>query len=89
MTEYTSEINPDFVETLKELAKPRVTTTEEFFSDIDWPQLREQKLALIAAADTDPQLEGLINLLDHIQDHAVNVLGVPEKDVFLTEKEED
>lgn len=63
-----------------------MTTTEEFFADIDWKLLREQKLALLNAL---PAIEGIINLLDGIQDHAVDVLGVPAKDVFFTDYDEE
>ena len=63
-----------------------MTTTEEYFADIDWKLLREQKLALLNAL---PAIEGIINLLDDIQDHAVDVLGVPAEDVFLTEDDEE
>lgn len=52
---------------------------------IDWPLLREQKRWLIAhqdAADEAP-VEGLLGLIDHIQDSAV-ADGLAEEEVFGT-----
>lgn len=59
-------------------------TTEEFFADIDWDLLRKQKKALLNAVEA---IEGVINLIDSIQDHAVDVLGVPAQNVFLFEED--
>lgn len=59
-------------------------TTAEFFADIDWSLLREQKLALLKADDA---IKGVINLINHIQDHAVDGLGIPAADVFLLEED--
>lgn len=51
----------------------------------DAPRLRQ----IIEASNLD-LLEGLINLLDAIQDHAVDALGLPEALVFpFSESEED
>jgi hypothetical protein len=68
-------------------------------SKVDWALLRKQKEALIAAAGVTSKrqplktikhidaeaFEGLLNLLDHIQDSAATVLG--EKAVFGSLKE--
>jgi len=63
------------------------------FSKIDWPALRNQKKDLMClqdsiktdAPDTFDNIEGIIELIDSIQDYAVEELGVPESDVFYTE----
>ncbi len=60
------------------------------FSNIDWSLLRDQKEHLISLNIGDPKLEldGIINLLDSFQDHAVDVLGIDEKLVFNSENDE-
>lgn len=65
-----------------------MAASDDFFGKIYWPQLREQKLALIEALDAgaDPRLEGVLNLLDALQDYAVDVLGVPEEGCFYPRK---
>lgn len=57
-----------------------------FFDRINWPALREQKAALIDqiaydCADAEA-LNGIVNLIDAMQDHAVDALGIPENVVF-------
>jgi hypothetical protein len=63
-------------------------------SKIDYKALREQKAILInmiqdwGEADDEQQraeaqeVEGLLNLIDAIQDNAVDKLGVSEEEVF-------
>lgn len=46
---------------------------------IDWKLLREQKLALLKL-DNNEEADGLVNLLDDIQDKAAKILG--ERVVF-------
>lgn len=63
-------------------------------SKIDWEKLKKQKLIFLnmlsdwGESDDENQrkdaqeAEGLLNLIDAIQDHAVDVMGLPEKKVF-------
>ena len=63
-------------------------TAEELLRKIDYPALRRQKHVLMAfqanaAMPYDRQaLEGIVEILDHIQDWAVDEAGYPEQDVF-------
>jgi hypothetical protein len=55
--------------------------------DIDWASLREQKAELIKyawkdAADSNKLLEGIISIIDAIQDQAVDENGLSEMLVF-------
>jgi len=58
------------------------------FSKIDWALLRDQKKELLAnsnMADGSPlteAIDGIIELLDSIQDYAVDELGMSEMEVF-------
>lgn len=59
------------------------------FSKIDWGDLREQKNTVIAMQEhigpdslLTENLEGVVSLIDSIQDHAVDVLGYDENVVF-------
>lgn len=62
--------------------------SEHFFHQINYPLLREQKSTLLDVIDAQDEeeivtrLEGLLSLLDAIQDHAVDTLGLPEASVF-------
>ena len=59
--------------------------------DIDWELLREQKLWLLQLEEIftaiPEEAYGLIHLLDAIQDFAVDVMGVSEKEVFDFEEQ--
>lgn len=71
-----------------------MTREQKFFNDIDWKELREQKLILInmiqdwgEADDQDQRndafkVEGIIYFIDAIQDYAVGELGMDENVVF-------
>ena len=48
---------------------------------LDFKVLREQKLSLLSLSNSQ-KLEGLINLIDHIQDYSVDVLNISENKVF-------
>ena len=48
---------------------------------IDWKLLRKQKHMLIHLPNSNER-EGLLNLLDNLQDFAVKHLGKNENDVF-------
>ena len=59
--------------------------------DIDWELLRKQKLWLLQLDDIPTPIPeeayGLFHLLDAIQDFAVDVMGVSEKEVFDFEEQ--
>lgn len=61
--------------------------------DIDFPLLREQKSTLLEMQGELPSpkrfevLEGILNLIDTIQDQAVDNYGVSEKEVFSRKEE--
>jgi len=55
--------------------------------NIDWSELRNQKRTLInirnvAEHHLTSDLEGILSLLDNVQDFAVDELGVKEIDVY-------
>ena len=56
--------------------------------NIDWPLLREQKLSLLQMQDgmttkENNVIDGIINLIDSLQDYAVDELGVNPEDVYM------
>lgn len=66
-------------------------THPEFMLKMDWKLLREQKVALMNVQTLDalqfeeePQeaIEGIINLIDAVQDYAVDVMGLNDEQVF-------
>lgn len=57
--------------------------TEDLIKNIDWNQLRDDKEQLISLNITHSHnFDGLIHMIDGIQDYAVDVLGVSEEEVF-------
>jgi hypothetical protein len=71
-------------------------TAEELIKGIDFPLLKEQKKALLEVIEnTDDvpkleKLEGIVNLINEVQDYAVDVLGFDENQVFdLHDEDED
>jgi hypothetical protein len=54
----------------------------------DWVKFSDQKAALIAACDNSPQLEGLLNWIDQLQDAIVQQGLISEHAVFPHSKEE-
>jgi hypothetical protein len=70
--------------------------TLEFIKSIDWSLLRQQKSTLLETIEAEKggfkemlgNLEGIVNLIDHLQDYAVDVMGVNENLVFDMEVEE-
>jgi hypothetical protein len=68
----------------------------EFICKIDWERLRDQKSCLLGVIDCyeslNPRiafrLEGLLNLIDALQDYAVDVLGVNSDIVYLKGEDE-
>lgn len=64
---------------------------KNFFKLIDWNQLQQQKEVLIEMAspanfnvedEEKDALEGVIALIDNLQDYATDDLGFPEDTVF-------
>ena len=88
-------------EALEEIANgmdmPEVEQDDKYdIRRIDWEQLKSQKLLVLEAIDdTNSEriadaLTGILHLIDDIQDHAVDVMGINEKTVFnLSEDDED
>lgn len=70
-------------------------TTEQLITRIDWKLLSQQKQTLIdiieekgnaftiEAENQKSDLEGILNMIDAIQDHAIDDLGIPESDVLV------
>lgn len=57
------------------------------FHAIDWEELRDQKLSLQliqndVKGEKNESIEGILNLIDSIQDYACDVLGIEEEKVF-------
>jgi hypothetical protein len=73
--------------------------TPKFITYIGWESLRTQKTTLLYLIENSKKhgldshmcgdLDGLINLIDGLQDYAVDELGIPEMSVFDFEEEEN
>jgi hypothetical protein len=70
--------------------------TPEFIKKIDWTDLRTQKTLLLETINNDavdPEhkegLEGILALIDAVQDYAVDEMGVSEMHVYDFELEEE
>jgi hypothetical protein len=71
--------------------------TPKFLTDIDWKRLREQKKILVEMTFTHGKftleenvaLDGIINLIDSLQDYAVDEMGISEKEVFDFDESEE
>ena len=71
--------------------------TPDCIKNIDWKLLRKQKRTLLKTIikletgdEDDPvtdDLDGILHLIDSIQDYAVDVLGLPEHEVMLLSDE--
>ena len=60
---------------------------KDYKLDIDFTELREQKGILIDALDLNEvpeEIQGVISLMDSIQDQAVDNHGIPHEEVFGT-----
>lgn len=57
----------------------------EFIQNMGWALLKGQKRLLVNLVDEYPLLEGVVNLIDAIQDYAVDDLGLPGEYVFPKE----
>lgn len=73
-----------------------MTQTPEFLQKIDWALLREQKQTLLKIAimsyltDQDHKsFDGLIHMIDSMQDYATDVMGLSDKEVFNLIPEDD
>lgn len=59
-----------------------------FTETVDWSLLRQQKEALLTIpeqlinATQYDALQGVLSLIDNLQDYAVGIAGVPEEVVF-------
>lgn len=64
-------------------------TSEDLIKNIDFSLLRNQKLTLLNIIENNDNvnqvedLEGIIGLINEIQDHAVDDLGMNEDEVFI------
>lgn len=65
-----------------------------FIKNINWKLLREQKEVLVNIVYSDllittmsNQLEGIVHLIDALQDYAVDYMRLSDKDVFNLENE--
>lgn len=58
-----------------------MTTVMKFELNIDWAQLNSQKQALLRAAQNEEELDGIVHLIDSIQDQAVEN-GIKDDEVF-------
>ena len=70
--------------------------TPDCIKNIDWKLLRKQKRTLLKTiiemdkGDDNPDvddLDGILHLIDNLQDYAVDVLGLPEHEVMLLSDE--
>ena len=61
-------------------------TLDRFMQQIDFAELKKQKEELLRVSFMEgvdeENLEGLLSLIDFIQDTAVDILGYPEDEVF-------
>ena len=62
---------------------------DNIYANMDWDKLRKQKITLYRLLDencdndiTKADLDGVIGMIDTIQDHAVDVCGISEDKVF-------
>jgi len=69
--------------------------TPMFIEKIDWSELRNQKRLLILANDklVDQEqkdaIEGILNLIDAVQDYAVDEMGMNSNDIYDFEQEDN
>ncbi len=66
---------------------------EEFLKNIDFPRLKKQKQTLLKVIDKEKNtkiakdLEGILTLIDSLQDEAVDKHGYKERTVFKLSKQ--
>jgi len=98
---YTDSLNSVPAMTLEDFIEAIKSIHSEFLQKIDWILLRQQKTSLIRIIEdrkANPKLghfltgdlQGILHLIDAIQDYAVDVMGLTDKEVFnLSEDAED
>lgn len=75
--------------------QPNPMQVPEFFTKINWGLLRNQKTTLLEVIDHlkgDPNyedLDGILHLIDSMQDYAVDDLGIASHEVFDLEDDSD
>ena len=65
-------------------------TRPRFITKIDWSLLKKQKKTLLIiknchediTSDQTKDIDGIIHLIDAIQDYAVDSMGISEEEVF-------
>jgi len=68
-------------------------TMEEYLKNIDFPLLKEQKMGLLTAMKSIEDgpvmdcLDGILNMIDSLQDIAVDQYGMDENEVFQFNEE--
>lgn len=79
----------DYITVIHEGSKTTYEDNDNPIKKIDFTELRNQKRLLLETINNDavsPEhkegLEGILNLIDNVQDYAVDVLGWDEKIVF-------
>lgn len=79
-----------FTKVQTEIKARIITKGITLLTNMNWGQLRDDKEKLISLGIGTPKLEldGLINLIDAIQDYAVDDLNVSEVEVFNFNKNE-
>lgn len=69
-------------------------SAENIIRNIDFNMLRVQKTALLSireellSPEQGDALEGIVNLIDAVQDYAVDVMGMDKYEVFNLSKED-
>lgn len=58
-----------------------LNTRPRFITRIDWELLKKQKKTLLKL-NKDEHIDGIIALIDSLQDYAVDVMGMSEEEVF-------
>ena len=81
-------LNPNVI-TEKDISDDDTEETIAVPGPIDWSALAQQKRWLLSHAQDSQEAAGLVDLLDAIQDAAVDDAGVPEAIVFPDERKEN
>jgi len=86
--EYDLENNVILWENYKEGIDKPIISIPEFLQKMDWSLLKTQKHALLYTDESTwdnrqrKSIQGILNLIDTIQDYSVDVMGLSEKEVF-------
>jgi|TARA_R110000851_G_scaffold40553_1_gene102129 hypothetical protein len=57
-------------------------TLNELFNQTDWRQFESQKNMLVDCCESHPELHGLVNFIDHLQDAIVSEKMLTNSVVF-------